>query len=219
MDCKTDKSFIRRWNPGTDCQATRFILSSFRSTRIKVFRTLSLRSGAGLPAGGRRPRAWTPDLRSVLGSQNAEHLGSRFRTGQRPAPVNNSHVINFSVQTFNQSTNRNPNLSQILKTAPHQRMRAPFICHLHGVFNQAQQLHCHLMDVQDTTKYTIHLLQNQTHCCDSTVLMGRCLQNIPTCWEKSMGQELRGSLKTLIIRLSCLRYCRPSAMKLRTSSR
>lgn len=50
------------------------------------------------------------------------------------------------------------NLSQVLKAAPHQRMRTSFISHLHRVLDQTHQLHGHLMDIYDPTEDTFHVL-------------------------------------------------------------
>lgn len=49
-------------------------------------------------------------------------------------------------------------LSQILKAASNQRMRTVFICHLHRVLNQTEQLNSHLVDINNPAEDTVHVL-------------------------------------------------------------
>lgn len=69
------------------------------------------------------------------------------------------------IKHTNTHTHTLTHLSQILKAASNQRMRTVFIRHLHRVLDQTQQLHRHLVYVNDPAEDTVHVLM-QTSACD-----------------------------------------------------
>lgn len=114
-----------------------------------------------LPGGGRRLLVWTPDSGSVHGNQNAGCPECTSHKGQRPTPVNQITHQTDQIDRYRQTDRQvqtGTDLSQVFEAASHQRMRTAFIGHLHRVLDQTQQLHRHLVDINDPAEDTVHIL-------------------------------------------------------------
>ncbi|TNN65590.1 hypothetical protein EYF80_024119 [Liparis tanakae] len=115
-------------------------------------------------------------------------------------------------------------------------MRAAVGRHLHGVLDQAEQLHRQLVDVQDVAEDHLHILHNKRNIqmcmywrgqrawappqekALSTPYRNVDISVLLTCGVKILGLDRKCWRNTLMMRSSSRRYCRSSAISSRTRS-